>query len=79
MSLEQQLLKVKNQLKEDENELVRIETEKKLEVKQLQKKGIKTTKEARKLIGEYKIVLDKRQQEIQAKLDSIQEMYGEYI
>ena len=79
MSLEQQLLKVKKQLKEDENELVRIETEKKLELKKLQKIGIKTTTEARKLIGEWKNTKDRLQQEIQAKIDSIHEVYGEYI
>lgn len=76
MSLEQQLLKLKNQLKDDENSLIRIVTEKQLELKKLQKKGLKTSGEARKAIGQWKVKKEKIQKEVQDKLDSINDSYG---
>jgi len=79
MSLEQQLLKLKTQLKKDENDLVRIETEKKIELKELHKKGITTKEKAREQMAKWRLKHAAIQKEIQAKMDSINELYGAYL
>ena len=79
MNLAQQLMKLKRQLENDEKSLIRIETEKKLEVKKLQKRGLTTTKKAKEELAKWRLKRDTIQKEIRKKMYSVNELYGKFL